>query len=182
MVQHRKAPAYQEYAATLLVNKQFRLMTLAERGLLYTLKLECWENVEIPANEADMAKYLGYDLSELKLALTARVKAFFTEHNGFYTSNELEDYRQHLEDRKAKQSEGGKKGAAKTNKRFKQVQPIDNASENNVQVPRRGSCESLVQYSKDKYSKTQSLDNGDITIDESQQWINDYDEADEELI
>ena len=113
MVQHRKAPAYQEYAATLLVNKQFRLMTLAERGLLYTLKLECWENVEIPANEADMAKYLGYDLSELKLALTARVKAFFTEHNGFYTSNELEDYRQHLEDRKTKQSEGGKKGRLK---------------------------------------------------------------------
>ena len=39
MSQNRDAPAYQEYAANLLARREFRAMSLPERGLLYTLRL-----------------------------------------------------------------------------------------------------------------------------------------------
>ncbi|MDD2775937.1 MAG: hypothetical protein PHU06_08275 [Gallionella sp.] len=38
MTQNREPPAYQEYAATMLANKNFRLMSLEERGLFFTMR------------------------------------------------------------------------------------------------------------------------------------------------
>lgn len=43
-------PAYQEYAADMLSNRHFRMMTLQQRGLLYTLRLECWVNGSVPCD------------------------------------------------------------------------------------------------------------------------------------
>ncbi len=169
MTQNRKAPAYQEYAATMLSNKHYRLMSLAERGLLYALRLECWENQDLPTNTGELAKYLGVQESEVKTAFKERVKTFFKIEGDKLTCPELDDYRQHLNDRKTKQSEGGKKGSAKTNAKFKDA--------GNLQVPRQGSRDSLVKHSSDKLSKTQSLDNGDISTNINDEWVSDYQKA-----
>jgi uncharacterized protein YdaU (DUF1376 family) len=169
MVQDRKAPAYQEYAASMLANKHYRLMSLAERGLLYAMRLECWENIDLPSKVDDLAKYLGVNESEVSSAFTDRVKSFFKIDGNKLTCPELDNYRQHLNDRKAKQSEGGKKGAAKTNAKFKDA--------GNSQVPRRDRRESLVKYSSDQFSKTQSLENADIT----DEWIDEYEQTDEAI-
>lgn len=172
MTQNRKAPAYQEYAATMLSNKHYRLMSLAERGLLYALRLECWENQELPANPSDLAKYLGVQSDDINNAYTERVKEFFKLELDQLTCPELDYYRQHLNDRKAKQSEGGKKGATKTNAKFKDT--------SNLQVPRQGRRESLVKHSTDKLSKTQSLESGHISVSNNDEWVtefNDYDKA-----
>ena len=115
MTQNRKPPAYQEYAATILADRNFRLMTLAERGLFFSMRLECWQNNAVPAIENDLAKYLGSELSETQQAFTTRVKSFFTLNDGWFCCPELDDYRQHLDERKTKQSEGGKRGAAIVN-------------------------------------------------------------------
>lgn len=170
MVQNRKAPAYQEYAATILSNKHYRLMSLAERGLLFTMRLECWENQDLPTSTSELAKYLGVQESEVKIAFTERVKTFFNIESDKLTSPELDDYRQHLDTRKAKQSEGGKKGSAKTNAKFKGAA--------NLQVPRQGRRESLVKSSTDKLSKPQSLENGNISINKSDEWVAEFDEYD----
>jgi len=169
MTQNRNAPAYQEYAATMLSNKHYRFMSLAERGLLYAMRLECWENQDLPIKTLELAKYLGVQESELNSAFTERVKTFFKIENDKLTCPELDNYRQHLNDIKTKQSEGGKKGAAKTNAKFK------GASDS--QVSRQGTRESLVKSSQDKLSKTQSLDSGDISNDVNDEWVNDYDRA-----
>ncbi len=147
MTQNRKAPAYQEYAASTLANRQFRLMTLAERGLFHTLRLECWENKQVPSNDHQLAKYLGYEVSEIQIALTDNVKSFFVESNGLFSCPEIEDYRQHLDDIKIKQREGGKRGAAMTNgkqnKPRKQTSVSDEGkSSANSQVARRVGVES----------------------------------------
>ncbi|MDG1096225.1 MAG: hypothetical protein P8N23_01180 [Methylophilaceae bacterium] len=167
MVQNRKAPAYQEYAATMLANKNYRLMSLSERGLLFAMRLECWENKDIPAKTEELAKYLGFQESELNKAFTERVKTFFNIESDKLTSPELDDYRQHLDARKSKQSDGGKKGSSKTNAKFKDA--------STSQVTRQGSRESLVKYSSDKFSKTQSLENGDISMNVNDEWIKSYD-------
>lgn len=168
MTQDRKAPAYQEYAATMLASKNYRLMSLSERGLLYAMRLECWENQDLPANPSQLAGYLGINKNEVEAALTERVKSFFNIDVNKLTCPELDNYRKHLNDRKAKQSQGGKKGAAKTNAKFK--------DSSNSQVAR----ESLVKSSLEKLNKTQSLDNGDISIEVNDEWLNEYDQASNE--
>ena len=179
MAQNRKAPAYQEYAATMLANRNFRLMTLAERGLFYTLRLECWENMLVPASKHELSKYLGYDVAELEKAMTAHVKAFLLENDGLFTCPELDDYRQHLEERKNKQSEGGKRGAASKNGKVNRPRKTGEAgdvarSPRNSQLPQRESLRSLVKSSTVKQSQNQSLGNGNIPISTNDEWVQDY--------
>ncbi len=101
MAQNRKAPAYQEYAATILAQLSFRTMSLQDRGLLYTMRLECWVNMCLPNNHIELAKVLGVPAAEVMTSLPA-VMPFFEIAGNFIISPELEDYRIHLENRKLK--------------------------------------------------------------------------------
>jgi len=159
MSQNRDAPAYQEYAATILAQLPFRTMTLQDRGLLYTMRLECWVNVRLPNNHNDLAKVLGLPVAEVAASFAA-VMPFFEVVDGFIVSPELEDYRTHLVERKTKQSEGGKRGSAITNgKRKRREKVVDAGVESTPsstsQVSRQGKGESLVQTSKAKTSQNQ---------------------------
>lgn len=69
MAQNRDAPAYQEYAASVMAKTQYRVLSLSERGLLYTLKLECWVNREMPSDPATLARVLGFDAADVARAL-----------------------------------------------------------------------------------------------------------------
>jgi len=159
MTQNRKPPAYLEYAASILANKKYRLMNLTERGLLYSIRLECWENKEVPASPIDLAKYLACDVSDVKEGLTERVKSFLYEKEGLFICPELDDYRQHLAERKAKQSRGGKDGAAITNAIKKKATKEPNLTiSTTAQVPRQGDVESLVNLNTFNSSQIQSLE------------------------
>ncbi len=179
MTQNRKPPAYLEYAATILANRHYRSMTLAERGLLYSIRLECWENKQVPVSPEELAEYIGCNFSEIK-ALTDRVKSFLYEKDGSLICPELEDYRQHLEDRRLKQSTGGKGGAAVTNakknksKQDANLQIVNDSG--NSQVTRQGSVGSLVKSSTVKSSQVQSLETG-VVNDPFVREIDDYEKA-----
>jgi len=144
MAQNRKAPAYQEYPAAILANREFRLMSLESRGLVWTMRLECWENKNIPSSPYHLAKTLGFQYEELKNALTSEVLSFFVEFDGVYMSPELESYRAHINERKRAQAEGGKKGAAKTNSYKKSGKS---------QLPRQVESESLVKSNPEKQNQ-----------------------------
>lgn len=90
--QNREPPAFQEYAAAMLARREYRAMSLAERGLLYSLRLECWVNRTAPAEPAILAKVLGHPVEEIRAALPA-VLAFFTVADEEIFSAELDDYR-----------------------------------------------------------------------------------------
>ena len=160
MSQNREPPAFQEYAASMLSNLSFRTMTLQERGLLYTLRLECWVNKQLPSNHHDLAKVLGLPVEEVAASLTA-VMEFLAITGNLIVCPELENYRTHLAERKLKQSQGGKRGSAITNgKRSRKVHadnPADPSSNSSTtpQVSRRGTVESSVQSSTAKPSQTQ---------------------------
>lgn len=182
MAQNRKAPAYQEYSASMLSNMKFRLMSLDERGLFYTMRLECWENKQLPSSIQELATYLGRDVEAIKKALTERVKSFFIESDGLFTCPELDDYRQHLEERKAKQSLGGKFGSAATNRKANRSrktasQGDSSNSPSNSQVPHQGGVDYLVKSSTEKPSQEQLRNISDIN-----NWVNDYDKGDNSLV
>ena len=120
MAQNRLPPCYQEYAASILANFDFREMPLSARGLLYTMRLECWQNHRLPADLKRLASVLRLDEAEI-IAAMQWLDPFFQTNDGWITSPDLEDYRTHLAGQRKAQSVGGKKGAAKTNAGKSQV-------------------------------------------------------------
>jgi len=172
MAQNRPPPAFQEYAANLMARTDYRVLSLAQRGLLMTLRLECWVNVRLPNDPATLARVVGFGDEEIKAALPA-IMPFFVSEGGQLICPELEDYRQHLQAISNKKSEGGKRGAATTNGRRKVV---DTKPEQQVGghsgIPRltRGS---LVQSNSVQLNKTQPLDRGGTT----DPWLDDYEAA-----
>ena len=142
MAQNRPAPCYLEYSASMLANFQFRQMPLAARGLLYTLRLECWENHRLPADSKKLAGVLRFDETEIVAAMQW-LDAFFRIDDGWLTSPDLEDYRKHLADQRRAQSIGGKKGAAKTNAGKSQVARESVVKLNTVQ-PSKAQSNSVV--------------------------------------
>lgn len=163
MSQNREAPAYQEYAANILAQLPFRVMTLKERGLFYTMRLECWVNRRLPNDHGDLAKILGVPVADIAASLPA-VMPFFMVVDGYITSPEHDAYRAHLEDRREKQSRGGKRGSTITNgKRYGPAKAADSGGastpSSNSQVPRRaprrGRVDSLVQSNAEQQSQNQ---------------------------
>lgn len=163
MTQNRDAPAYQEYAAAILAQIPFRTMALQDRGLLFTMRLECWVNGRLPSISSELAKVLGLPSQEVYKSLPV-VMAYFEIVDGFIICPELENYRTHLAERKLKQSKGGKLGSAITNSKNKRTaQVTDDKSSNsstksssNSRLPRRGAVESSVQSRTEKPSQNHS--------------------------
>lgn len=168
MAQNRDAPAYQEYAASVMAKTQYRVLSLTERGLLYTLKLECWVNKRLPSNPAMLARVLGMEASEVATALP-KVMPFFAMDGPDLVCPELEDYRAHIDARRDRLSEAGKKGAAKTNLRH-----VDTGAATPPALSRPGRGH-LVKPSTDQHSKVQNSQthvlNGEADNDA---WLDDY--------
>ena len=95
MSQNRPAPAYLEYAAATLTDMRFRMMTPAQRGLCWTMKLELWVNHTLPSNPDSLGRILGLDPAEVRSELPA-VMPHFDIKDGWIISPELEDYRAHV--------------------------------------------------------------------------------------
>lgn len=178
MAQNREPPAFQEYASSILANRHFRVLSLAERGLWHTIRLECWVNHSVPSDPATLARVIGFNTDEVRNGLPS-LMPFFTESNGSLFCPELDDYRAHLEGQKQKQREGGKKGAEKTNARFKTdkskaAQGFD-VDPGKPQVTRELPRESLVKSSSVQFSKAQPPER-DVSpaVDP---WLSDYEKA-----
>lgn len=165
MIHYRDAPSYQEYAASILADYNFRSLTLRDRGAYYTLKLECWVNKRLPESTEALARVLGIAEDEVVHVLKM-LGPFFEIEDGFLYCPELVKYQKYLDVRKKAQSEGGKRGAAKTNARHSQ--PPSKT---------RLSSDSLDEHSKDQISQDQYntvINKEDLLSDE---WITDYDQA-----
>lgn len=182
MAQNREPPCFQEYAASMIAKVEYRVMSLAARGLLYSLRLECWINHGVPENPAQLAKLLGFAKEEVEAALP-EVWSFFTVEGGKIICPELEDYRQHLAGIRRKQAEGGKRGAAVSNKNRN---GISNKEKNETSGMPVGESQvtrnSVVKLRTAKQSQTQSLEKPIVPGDDDdacpayKEWMNESSE------
>ena len=156
--QNRTAPAYQEYAANMIARLEYRTLTLPQRGLLYSMRLECWVNQFLPESPTVLARILGFAVAEVAPELPDVMQVFASE-NGRIFAPDLEAYRMRVEHIRERQAQGGKVGAAKTNARKVSTDagasadsgnsssnPAGSSSGNssgNPRVPRRVSVESF---------------------------------------
>jgi uncharacterized protein YdaU (DUF1376 family) len=176
----RDAPAYQEYSANMMARIDYRAMSLAERGLLYTLRNECWVNRQVPADVHKLAKILGYDTADVQATLPA-VMSFFAIEGASLVCPELDDYREKLDLRREQQSQGGKQGAARTNSKQRNSPagepaggPSPHPSGTSAGKPpgdTQGARESLVKLRTVKTNTKQVLNEEPI----DQEWVDDYD-------
>lgn len=118
----RPPPAYQEYASDLLADRNYRSMSLVERGLFHTFRLELWVVPTLPGNIRDLADLLRVPVEEIEKSFTRRVGAFFeiTEHA--ITCPELDRQKAKLERKRQRQSEGGAIGGLITQERLRDNQ------------------------------------------------------------
>ena len=90
-------------------------------GVCFTpYALNAGKIIGFPQISSKLASVLRFDESEI-IAAMQWLDTFIRIKDGWLTSPELDDYRQHLADRRKAQSNGGKKGAAKTNAGKSQV-------------------------------------------------------------
>ena len=167
----RPAPAFQEYASDMLANSRYRTMSLSERGLLDTMRRECWVNESIPKELQELAAYLGKSHEEVSANLSIRVLSFFRERHDQLVCPELVAYRAGLEEKSKRMSEGGKRGGKSTQNKTKLVKATLEAM--------------LKPLSKDELSggelsgdEKKSLGEG-ITLEEMDEWVADYDNTPE---
>lgn len=185
MAQNLPAPCYQVYAASTLASLPFRQADLAVRGLIHTMELECWVNHRLPRDPANLAKVLGFDVGVITAALPAAMAVFNIDSDGIY-SPQLEDYRQHLSEIRAKQKTGGKKGADITNKKNgRTAKPADIRIQSNPANPQvypqvEARVSSKAKYSTVNQSQTQPLEKGIAPVANlgvHAEWLAEYETA-----
>ena len=104
----RKPPAYLEYASDMLGERNFQILSLQQKGLLYAMKLELWLNYTLPTNLQNLAKILHEAEDEVAQNLPA-IMPFFAIVDNEIISPELEMYRSKLNAKRNLQSAAGKK-------------------------------------------------------------------------
>lgn len=174
MAYRETPPAFQEYASDMLANRDFRSMSLPERGLLFTMRLECWVSVSVPADPVLLAKMLGFPPEDVRAALTPAVQAFFADNEGDLFSPDLEAYRAGQLDRKARQSEGGRAGGRKT-----QSKKRDQAAlETNLEANLEAGVEASERRGEEKRGEEgKGVTKGGQFSEEVEEWIRDFSDS-----
>lgn len=164
----RPPPAFQEYAASMLASMQFREASLEARGLLWTIRLECWVNGQVPADPVRLARVLGAprDLGPL----LAEVISFFEIERGNLICPDLEGYRDELDARWARQSAGGKAGAEKTNEAKKNKASANPSGDSSGSPSGSSRVLSTEQHSTEQQSQNRSLGREVVSDD----FVSDY--------
>jgi hypothetical protein len=165
MAQHRDAPAFQEYAASMMAKTSYRVMSLSARGLLYTMRLECWVNGALPSDPLLLARVLGFAVDDVNKALNEVLSEFVITDDAIRCP-ELDDYRAHLDERRQRQVAGGKAGAAKTNSGRGRPAPGKPAGKPRV------ARESLVQNSQTQNSPNTAIRKAVVDAE----WVSDFNE------
>lgn len=170
----KDVPYFQLYAANFLSNRQFKLMSLDERGILISIYMDCWVNLSVPIEPVELAKCLGFSEQEASRALTTRVKSFLLEKEGSYISPELEGYREKFMEGRRKQSEGGKQGARrKKEKAMGKIEEVEGIPEGQLKGQPKGS---LIQIKSNSLKSNQLIDK-EVMSEENMKWLEDYKNA-----
>jgi uncharacterized protein YdaU (DUF1376 family) len=176
--QKRPPPSFQEYAAAMLANIRFRMMTLAERGLLSTMRYECWENHGLPADPSVLARVIGQPEDEVRAALPA-VMSFFESRNGLLICTELENYRAYRAAVREAQSAGGRSSSdAKKAKSKPSKAKEQKDSAGNLKVTCSHPVSTLqVCRQEQQRPEQQSQKQSSVESVNPDPWVSDYDKA-----
>ena len=179
MTKLRPPPAFQEYATDTLANRQFRLLSLPERGLRATMRMECWANGMIPCSAEELALFLNLNPADVQRNLTGGVLSYFEEKDGNLSCPELEEQRERLMAQRAAQTKGGKKGGQSTQKKYREFQVINEASlEGNLEAIPQAKLKALSRDEESREEKSRrELSERKSLMDPHFEWLEELENA-----
>jgi hypothetical protein len=162
-------------------------MSLAERGLLATLRWYVWANDTLPRDPTQLARVLGLEEPAAREALTDRVLKFFSpcvDNEDRLHCPELSAQMEKLRKRRADLAEFGSKGGAKSlgRKRKRSVRTVTQApAQANAQAEATPVLK-LTEKSRIEKTRTELCKEANVTNHESTNaaasqhdaWISDY--------
>lgn len=163
----KPVPYFPLYAASFIASKEFRLMTIEERGLWITIQMECWVNGSVPSDLKELGQYLGVNPEVIERSFTQKQLSFLERINHELKSPELEEYKNDFMERREKQRLGGIKGAKR--KKDKALGQLESLAKGQPKG-------SLIQINSNSINSNQLL-NKDVMSDENMKWVNDYEHA-----
>lgn len=172
----KPVPYFPLYAANFIASKPYRLMTLQERGLWITLYMEFWVNGPLPSDLKELSKLLGFEVNEVKNALSRLQFSFVEQVNGELVCKELEEYRTQFNEKREKQRLGGIVGAQKKKAKNKQESKIE--LESFVDIPSgspQGSPKASLDYINSSLINSTQLTKASITFDSNKEWLAQFD-------
>jgi len=122
----KDVPYFPLYAANIMASRNYKLMSLGERGLWISITLECWVNGGVPADFKQMAKILGFPEKEIIQFFSNYQTTFFHIEDGQYISRELEEYRKGYLATREKQRLAGIESAEKKKEKRRQAKAVEN--------------------------------------------------------
>ncbi|MBU3582022.1 hypothetical protein ICN19_08330 [Polynucleobacter sp. AP-Capit-er-40B-B4] len=159
----RDVPYFPCYAENILAKREYKLMSLMERGLWISILLECWPNDSVPADPEDLAKCLGFNPQEIKAIPKDRYMKFFTEEFNEISSPELDAQKKGYAEKRRLQSEGGKEGARRKKRKQEdlnmQGQPLGQPEGSSIQVNSSQISSSQLQPCSDNPGDQRTRDN-----------------------
>lgn len=169
------APAFQLYASDLLSKRDYRMMSLAERGLLLSMLCECWANKNLPSSPQGLSDYLGKP--EVSHVLSDRVKSFFVESGGEFISPDLEEYRVHVLDQRQRMSDGGRNGGKKRAEKQREGRspPSSHLTQKDQATLKGRERES--EHEHESESEHDSQERGNNLDELNDEWVRSYDQA-----
>jgi hypothetical protein len=106
-----KNPAYMEYPSDILNDELFKSMNMSQRGILWSMRLYCWVNGDVPTNWKNLGDLLGTKENEIRKAF-ADDKLFeffnYSEKMDRFFCPDLEAYREELLIKQRRRQENGK--------------------------------------------------------------------------
>ena len=168
----RPPPSYPEYPTDLLGNMNYRFMSLAERGLFHTLRLELWIHGKLPADTDKLAAILSVPVNEVQRLFSDYVGTFFKIEEGFITCPELVEYRAKIERQRKRQSEGGSIGGKKAQERLRELRgnPEGNLDDH-LEVRNRNE---LSRKGRRRYELNRDTEAKTNLSDSQRRWVDDY--------
>jgi hypothetical protein len=167
----RKPPAYLEYAADILSNLQWRMMSFSERGLWDTLRKECWVNGRVPSDPRELSLLLNKSVEEVSKTLTPRVLAEFEAADGSLTCPELDAYRREQMLRRERMSSGGRTGGKATQRNARLARSYPEVPPEATLKPLRRN-----ELNRNEMSQEEQSPGGDFS-EEHQQWVDEYNDG-----
>jgi len=167
----RPTPAFLEYASDMLAKREFRLLSLAERGLLTTMRYECWANKCVPSSPSEMSILLALPEHEITKHLTPNVLSFFQQSGLNLNCPELDKYRENLLAREDAQSKGGSNGGKATQRKNREAQAT---IEGSLQAPLEAEVKPLNRNEVIRSEKKREELTNKETTEEHKEWLKGY--------
>ena len=171
----RPLPYFQCFAADWMASEEYALMSIAERGLLFSMLNATWVNGSVPASSVNLARIIQLDEPEVSAALTERVLKWFASSAGDparLTCPELERQRAESIAYRQKLADSGRKGGSTTQARFRGQAANSSQASSLAKAPEMR-CDEM---RCDEMKRNASLKKAELTQDQKA-WVEDYDKA-----